>query len=92
MRDPKRIPLILGAVERAWRQDPDARLGQLIVTLLRRNRDLRDEDEGKALFAMEYGELLSWIGADTEDERRYVEQEPRERRVRRHVVDEPVPH
>jgi len=33
MRDPKRIKRILKKVERAWTQNPDLRLGQLIYNL-----------------------------------------------------------
>ena len=31
MRDPKRIPEVLAAIEKVWRKHPDLRLGQLIV-------------------------------------------------------------
>ena len=31
MRDPKRIPLILRELEKAWKQNPDYRLTQLII-------------------------------------------------------------
>ena len=31
MRDPARIPLILEAVRKVWEQNPDLRLGQIIV-------------------------------------------------------------
>ena len=32
MRDPQRIPAILKILERVWGNEPDLRLGQLIVT------------------------------------------------------------
>lgn len=76
MRDPERLPMMLAALERQWRKDPDARLGQVIVNLLRLNRKVSDEDERRALFNVEDGELLRWIGADTDEERQYVDQEP----------------
>lgn len=31
MRDPNRIPQILAAIEKIWLEDPDLRLGQLMV-------------------------------------------------------------
>src|SRR5690242_3312700 len=71
MRDPKRIPLILAAVERRWVQDPDLRLGQLLVNLA---RYLGSECD--SLFGLPDGELLRRLGAETEEERRYVENEP----------------
>lgn len=77
MRDPERIPLILAAIEREWRQSPDLRLGQLIVNLLRSNRNVSRKDEGRVLFNVEDGELLRWIGPETAAERRYVQDEPR---------------
>ena len=33
MRDPDRIPEVLGALRRAWLAHPDYRLGQLILNL-----------------------------------------------------------
>lgn len=35
MRDPDRIPELCALLERAWRLDPDMRLGQLIVCAIR---------------------------------------------------------
>jgi hypothetical protein len=70
MRDPDRIPMILAAVERRWRKDPDLRLGQLIGNLV----------HGHALLLIEDGELLEILGPETENERRYVEEEPEARR------------
>ena len=80
MRDPDRIPMILSALERRWSQDPDLRLGQLIMVLLRKNRCLPDPLEGKALFGVPDGELLAWIGAATDAEATYVRDEPQKER------------
>ena len=63
--------MILNAVERAWRERPDARLGQLLSNLA---------PEQPNLFQIEDGELLRRIGPETEEERRYVEREPDARR------------
>jgi hypothetical protein len=76
-RDPDRIPMILAALERVWRDDTDSRLGQLLVNLLRRNANIPREDEGRVLFTVEDGELLGWIGPRTEQEENYVREEPR---------------
>ena len=38
MRDPNRIPRILGKIQRVWEQNPDLRLGQLIQNLVDRNQ------------------------------------------------------
>ena len=35
MRDPERIDEILGLVRQVWLQDPDLRLGQIIVNAVR---------------------------------------------------------
>ena len=40
MRDPKRIPIVLGEVELFWKQNPDLRLGQLLSILLKPNEDI----------------------------------------------------
>jgi hypothetical protein len=72
MRDPDRIPLILAAVERRWRKDPDLRLGQLFANVSRRDMHY--------LFAMEDGELLRLLGPTTDEEDAYIEDEPRARR------------
>jgi uncharacterized protein YihD (DUF1040 family) len=71
MRDPERIPLVLAALERRWSQEPDLRLGQLLVDL---TRDLRSDSD--PLFELSDGELLRRLGVETEDERRYVADEP----------------
>ena len=34
MRDPNRIPIILETLEKAWSNEPDLRLSQLIVNLI----------------------------------------------------------
>lgn len=80
MRDPDRIPIVLAAIEREWGKNPDQRFVQLLVNLLRRNRAGK-EDEGRVLFALEDGELLTWLHPEPDDERRYIEHEQTERRV-----------
>ena len=35
MRDPKRIDTILKKIEEIWKEQPDLRLGQLIVNLIK---------------------------------------------------------
>lgn len=35
MRDPDRIPVILGQIEQLWERYPDLRLGQLILNIFR---------------------------------------------------------
>ena len=72
---------MLAAIEREWRKDPDQRLGQLVVNLLRRHRNVPYEDEGQAPFGVEDAELLRWLGAETDDEQRYIEDERTKRRV-----------
>jgi hypothetical protein len=91
MRDPERIPLVLAAVERQWRRDPDARLGQVLVNLLRLNRNVPYEDEGRVLFNVEDGELLRWIGSESDQERRYIDQEPAKRREGWHESEASMP-
>jgi uncharacterized protein YihD (DUF1040 family) len=71
MRDAKRIPMILAALERRWSQEPNFRLGQLLVNV---TRDLGCEAD--PLFELTDGELLRRLGAETDDERRYVRDEP----------------
>jgi hypothetical protein len=63
--------MILTALERRWSREPDLRLGQLLVNL---TGDLGSE--GSPLFELPDGELLCRLGAETEDERRYVKDEP----------------
>ena len=81
MRDPQRIPIVLGAIEREWRKQPDQRLGQRLVNLLRRHGNVPWENEAQALFAVEDSDLLKWLRAETDDEQRYIEDEPRQRRI-----------
>lgn len=40
MRDPKRIPRILGKIEEVWKKRPDLRLGQLIHNYASINYDM----------------------------------------------------
>jgi uncharacterized protein YihD (DUF1040 family) len=63
--------MILAALERRWSQEPDLRLGQLLVNV---TRDLGCEAD--PLFELTDGELLRRLGAETDDERRYVRDEP----------------
>jgi len=45
MRDPARIPVILGQLEMLWERYPDLRLGQLILNVFRDDfYHLEDED------------------------------------------------
>jgi hypothetical protein len=79
-RDPERIALVLSAVEREWRKQPDTRLGQLVVNLLRMNTSILGEDEGKVLFSVADGQLLRWLGPQSEEEENYIREEPRKAR------------
>lgn len=79
-RDPDRIPMVLAALEREWRKDPDARLGQLLVNLVRVNVHPLREEEGRILFNVEDGQLMRWIGAETQAEETYIREEPRKAR------------
>ena len=63
-RDPDRIPLVLEALEREWRRNPDLRLAQLIVNLLRVNTTTSTEEEGRRLFNVEDSTLLEWLERD----------------------------
>lgn len=45
MRDPDRIPRILLDLSKAWRANPDLRLGQLIVNLLGKDPFYIEDDE-----------------------------------------------
>lgn len=38
MRNPNRIPVIIKEIEEFWKENPDLRLGQLIVILATRHR------------------------------------------------------
>ncbi len=44
MRDPKRIDNVLAGLKRAWKIDPDMRLGQLVVNLSRTHDPFYVED------------------------------------------------
>jgi hypothetical protein len=70
MRDPDRIQLVLAAVERRWRREPDLRLGQLLNGLA----------VGGNLALIEDGTLLALLGPETAEERRYIAEEPIARR------------
>lgn len=45
MRDPKRIPKILKAIEKVWEKYPDMRLGQLIANVVDESAIYFLEDE-----------------------------------------------
>jgi hypothetical protein len=77
MRDPERIPLILAALEREWRKHPNSRLGQLLVNLHRRRFG---QEHPNPLFGVEDGTLLELLGPETDEEKRYVSEEPAARR------------
>lgn len=72
MRNPNRIPLVLGAIEREWRKNPDLRLGQLIVNAIGRDQ--------KLIFGCEDDRLIRLVCEElTEQEREWVESEPSRR-------------
>lgn len=52
MRDPKRIPIIVSAIERLWLKNPDFRLAQLIVNVV------QPDDPCPQVFYCEDDELL----------------------------------
>ncbi len=45
MRDPKRIPKILKAIEKVWEKYPDMRLGQLITNVIEEEHLFYIEDD-----------------------------------------------
>jgi hypothetical protein len=75
MRDPDRIPMILAALERRWNEDPDLRLGQLLLNVLS-DKSTPPELLGR----IEDGRLLDCLGTETEEEARYVKDEPQRAR------------
>ena len=52
-RDPRRIEVMLDTIRRIWEQDPDLRLGQLIINAMTRARM-----QEKRLFFLEDKELF----------------------------------
>jgi hypothetical protein len=68
--------MILAALEREWMKAPDLRLGQLVVNLLRANTNIPGEVEGGVLFGVADGALLGWLGPESDEERRYIQEEP----------------
>lgn len=73
VRDPNRIPLVLGALQRKWEKCPDIRLGQLLVNVIGRDYNL---------FGIEDDQLVRLLGeydGMTEREREWVESEPARR-------------
>jgi hypothetical protein len=80
VRDPDRIPAVLAALERRWKEQPDLRLGQLLVALLRRQiSNLSTAEEGRRLFNVEDSQLLEWLEPGGEDDEKYArdDREPR---------------
>jgi uncharacterized protein YihD (DUF1040 family) len=75
MRDPERIPMILQALEREWRKSPDLRFGQFMVNLIRKSR-LNSGDDERSLFSIEDGNVLALLGAETDEEKAYIREEP----------------
>jgi len=57
MRDPNRIPIILSKLEQIWKENPDMRLGQLIVNAA------RPETANSSIFHIEDEEMLQGISA-----------------------------
>jgi hypothetical protein len=76
----ERIPMLLAALERVWADEPDTRLGQLVMNLLRANTSVSREEEGRVLFNVEDGQLLAWLGPETKAEQAYIAEEPRRAR------------
>lgn len=71
MRDPSRISLVLGAIEREWKKRPDLRLGQFLVNAL--------DGDDRSMFGIEDDLLVRRLCAEdglTEQEREWVESEP----------------
>lgn len=58
-RDPNRIPVVLDKIQTLWKQNPDLRLGQLLVNVLPygiTHRELFNLEDDKVLDALErYG-------------------------------------
>ena len=72
MRDPARIPLVLSALERAWRKEPHLRLGQLIC-------DKAGDNEDDAYY-IEDVDLMQRLGVElTGEEETYVHSEASKR-------------
>jgi hypothetical protein len=55
MRDPARIDGVLNAIRRAWKQEPDLRLGQLIVVAA------RPKEPCPEVFSLEDTELMKGL-------------------------------
>lgn len=54
-RNPDRIPTVVAALERAWKETPDMRLGQLIVNMCGRRDPFMVEDD------VMLDELRDWL-------------------------------
>lgn len=46
MRDPNRIPLVLDLIKQIWQQNPDLRLGQVIINSIYHNEGVYQVEEG----------------------------------------------
>jgi uncharacterized protein YihD (DUF1040 family) len=64
---------LLAAITERWREEPDMRLGQLLVNVV---RVYRLDVSPHPLFDLADGRLLTRLGIVTDDERRYVADEP----------------
>lgn len=51
MRDPERIPPLVGVLEEVWRLYPDLRLGQLLILALHKTQPGRDIVAPEVFFA-----------------------------------------
>jgi hypothetical protein len=64
---------VVAAIAARWREAPDMRLGQVLVNVV---RDYRPDVSPHPLFGLPDGGLLKSLGPATEEERRYVDDEP----------------
>jgi hypothetical protein len=69
--------MVLAALERSWRKDPDQRFGQFMFNFLRRN--WTGDDYLRVLSHIEDGQLLEVLGIETEQEQDYARREPADR-------------
>jgi hypothetical protein len=65
--------MVLVAIAARWQEVPDMRLGQVLVNVV---RDYRPDVSPHPLFDLADGGLLKSLGPATEEERRYVDEEP----------------
>lgn len=65
MRDPARIPKILAALEAAWLEAPDMRLGQLLINVAGRTDLWHVEDDMMLDHLIEWRETSqSWVARE----------------------------